>query len=82
MEDVTFFDELESGKITKLPWSVSDEEIMAAASATLKLDNQKNGWKGVCVCTTRQMVIHFFVQYERWAGDTAQLVGTRRIARR
>ena len=49
MEDVTFFDESESGKITKLPWSASDEEIMAAASATLKLDNQKNGWKGVCV---------------------------------
>ena len=49
MEDVTFFDESESGKITKLPWSASDEEIMADASATLKLDNQKK-WVERRVC--------------------------------
>ena len=49
MEDVTFFTESDEGKITKLPWSAPDEQIMAAASATLKLDTQKNGWKGVCV---------------------------------
>ena len=49
MEDVTFFDKSESDRITKLPWSASDEEIIAAASATLKLDNQKIGWKGMCV---------------------------------
>ena len=49
MEDVTFFEESDEGKITKLPWPALDEQIMAAASATLKLDNQKNGWKGVCV---------------------------------
>ena len=26
-----------------------DEEILLAYGATFKLDNQKNGWKGVCV---------------------------------
>ena len=49
MEDCTFFEEKEKGKIVKLPWSAPDEKIMEAESAALKLDNQKNGWKGVCV---------------------------------
>jgi hypothetical protein len=30
-------------------WRAMLEEIMSADSATLKLDNQKNGWKGVCI---------------------------------
>ena len=49
MEDVTFFEEKEEGKIVKLPWSADEKRIMQAESATLKLDNQKNGWKAVCV---------------------------------
>jgi hypothetical protein len=32
-----------------LPWDASPSLIMTADSATLKLDNQKNGWKGMCV---------------------------------
>ena len=40
---------MEEGKIHKLPWLATDERIMNAKSATLKLDNQKNGWKAVCV---------------------------------
>ena len=33
------------GQLKPLSKFVSDEEIMLADSATLKLDNQKNGWK-------------------------------------
>ena len=32
-----------------LPINVLNEEIFSADGATLKLDNKKNGWKGVCV---------------------------------
>ena len=49
MEDLTFFKRDSMGRLRKLPRNASDAEIMAADSATLKLDNQKNGWKGVCV---------------------------------
>ena len=37
------------GQLKPLSKFASDEEIMLADSATLKLDNQKNGWKVVCV---------------------------------
>ena len=33
----------------KLTINKLDEEILSADGAILKLDNQKNGWKGVCV---------------------------------
>ena len=33
----------------QLPPNASAEDIMTADSCTLKLDNQKNGWEGVCV---------------------------------
>ena len=33
----------------QLPINSLDIEILSADGATLKLDNQKNGWKGVCV---------------------------------
>jgi len=49
MEDLTFFKKDMMGLLRKLPRNSSDDEIMTADSATLKLDNQKNGWKGVCV---------------------------------
>jgi hypothetical protein len=45
MENVTFFKMDKRGILRCLPCSL----IMTAESATLKLDNQKNGWKGVCV---------------------------------
>eukprot|EP00956_Cyclotella_meneghiniana_P004840 scaffold5989_cov47-Cyclotella_meneghiniana.AAC.11 len=32
-----------------LPRNASDEDILAEDAVTLKLENQKNGWKGVCV---------------------------------
>ena len=47
-QDVTFFKE-KDGKLVQLDRGASEEEILTADSATLKLDNQKNGWQGVCV---------------------------------
>ena len=49
MQDVTFFRHNQHGELRQLPRTASTQEIMTAHSATLKLDNQKNGWKGVCI---------------------------------
>ena len=49
LEDVTFFKKNGDGKLRCLPRTAPDHLIMTADGATLKLDNQKNGWKGVCV---------------------------------
>jgi len=48
-QDVTFFKRDSLGTLRQLSRLAPDHEILAADSATLKLDNQKNGWKGVCV---------------------------------
>jgi hypothetical protein len=49
MKDVVFFIADEWGKLKQLPRNASDEDIMNAQCATLRLDNQKNGWRNVCV---------------------------------
>ena len=49
LEDVTFFKKNTAGKLRCLPRDAPDHILMTADGATLKLDNQKNGWKGVCV---------------------------------
>ena len=49
LTDVTFFKRNSAGQLRQLGRNATDKQIMAADSATLKLDNQKNGWKGVCV---------------------------------
>ena len=49
LRDVTFFKRNTMGHLRQLSRLASDADIMSADSATLKLDNQKNGWKGVCV---------------------------------
>jgi len=50
VEDVTFFRRDSKGRLRQLNRkTATDAEIMTADSATLKLDNQKNGWRGVCV---------------------------------
>ncbi len=49
LEDVTFFKIDKNGILRCLPRNAPHSLIMTAESATLKLDNQKNGWKGVCV---------------------------------
>ncbi len=49
MEDVTFFKEDKHGCIMCLSRNAPIADILSADGATLKLDNQKNGHKGVCV---------------------------------
>ena len=49
LEDVTFFRKDNKGNLTQLGRNAPWDLIMTAQSATLKLDNQKNGWRGVCI---------------------------------
>jgi len=49
LEDITFFNRNERGQLRCLPRDAPVATILQAEGATLKLDNQKNGWKGVCV---------------------------------
>ena len=44
-----FFRKDAKGHLRQLPINELDKEILSADGATLKLDNQKNGRKGVCV---------------------------------
>ena len=48
-EDVSFFKKNSRGSLRCLPRNARDDLLMTADGATLKLYNQKNGWKGVCV---------------------------------
>jgi hypothetical protein len=47
-KDTTFF-KYYDGKLRQMPREAPDEDILSADSSTLKLDNQKNGWHGVCI---------------------------------
>ena len=49
MKDVTFFEFDSKKRLTQMPRNASDERIMNAAGCTLRLSNQKNGWKNVCI---------------------------------
>jgi hypothetical protein len=49
IQDVTFFRKDHNGTLRQLSRFAPFADIMTADSATLKLDNQKNGWKGVCI---------------------------------
>jgi hypothetical protein len=49
LEDVKFFKKNKLGTLVCLPDNAPAYLILTADSATLKLNNQKNGWKGVCV---------------------------------
>jgi hypothetical protein len=48
-KDITFFCKNARGQLRCLPRDAPDHLIATADGATLKLDNQKNGWKGVCI---------------------------------
>jgi hypothetical protein len=48
-EDVTLFQKNNRGQLRCLPRTADNNMIALVDGATLKLDNQKNGWKGVCV---------------------------------
>ena len=49
LEDITFFGHDKLGRLRQLPHNATPEDILMAHSATMKIDNQKNGWKGVCI---------------------------------
>ena len=49
LEDTMFFRQDAKGHLFQLPINALDEDILSEDEATLKLDNQKNVWKGVCV---------------------------------
>lgn len=49
MCDVKFFKTDTSGGLIQLAKMATSDDIMAASSATLNLDNQKNVLKGVCI---------------------------------
>ena len=49
MGDITFFAKDKQGNLCCLPRNATSDLIAAADGATMKLDNLKNGWKGVCV---------------------------------
>jgi hypothetical protein len=49
MQDVTFFKKDERGRLRQVPCNAPDSMILLADAATLKLNNQKNGWKGVFI---------------------------------
>jgi hypothetical protein len=49
MEDITFFRRDNLGRIMCLSRNAALADILTADGATLKLDNQKNGHKGLCV---------------------------------
>ena len=49
LKDVGFFKQNKHGILTCLPNNAPPSLFLTAYSATLKLDNQKNRWKGVCV---------------------------------
>lgn len=83
MKDVAFFGTNSSGRLYKLPKNARPFEIMNATCATLKLDNQKNGWKGVCVnhehngdsifCAVRALGRRYLHIREHTADDTTFL---------
>jgi hypothetical protein len=49
IKDVTFFKRDNKGHLRQLNRQAQVHDILSADSATLKLDNQKNGWKGMCI---------------------------------
>ena len=42
---IQFFCQDAKGNLRQLPINVLDKDILSADGETLKLDNQKNGWK-------------------------------------
>ena len=49
LEDTILFCQDAKGHLRQLLINALDEETLSADGATLKMDNQKNGWKGVCI---------------------------------
>jgi hypothetical protein len=49
MGDITFFAKDKQGNLCCLSWDTSTDLIAEVDGANMKLDNQKNGWKGVYI---------------------------------
>jgi hypothetical protein len=49
LKDIWFFKQNKAGTLMCLPANAPQNLILTTDSATLKLDNQKSGWKGICV---------------------------------
>ena len=49
VKDITFFRHNSKGRLYQVSRRAREYDIMTAASATLRLGNQKNGWKNVCI---------------------------------
>eukprot|EP00956_Cyclotella_meneghiniana_P022335 scaffold42146_cov69-Cyclotella_meneghiniana.AAC.1 len=50
VKDVTLFQKDEGGRLKQVSRRVDPKSLVGAVdAATMKLDNQKNGWKGVCI---------------------------------
>ncbi len=49
LKDLKFFKKNKPGTLVCLPNNAPTSMIMTADSATLKSDNQKNGWQGICI---------------------------------
>ena len=49
LQDVTFFRKDKTGRLRQISRHAPRHIILSAESATLRLENQKNGWKNVCI---------------------------------
>ena len=49
MKDITFFGRNAAGALRQIRRDAPDEVILRAAGCTMRLGNQKNGWKNVCL---------------------------------
>ena len=84
VEDVTFFKTDKHGILRCLPCNAPFSLIMTAESTTLKLDNQKNGWKGVCIhqeangeafnCPVKALACHQVIHIRENSGDQKALL--------
>ena len=68
VKDVAFFVK-RNGKLRQLSIDATDEEIRSAVSATLRLGNQKNGWKNVCINqhSTKNKRMCLVNRWEKWS---------------
>ena len=71
LEDNMFFLQDAKGHLRQLPRNALEKDILSADEANLKLDNQKNGWKGVCV-DQEQNGNEKFSLVGYWGGDEYQ----------
>ena len=49
IQDVTFFKRNKEGRLKQMSLKASAKETVIADSCTVKISNQKNGWRGICI---------------------------------